>query len=1001
MDLTGKKLGKYELIEPLGQGGMAQVYKARQPLIERFVAVKVMQPFLADSEQFVSRFMREAQRLGQLRHPNIVSVIDFDIVDGTHFLVMDYVGGPSLENYLDERKTLPPREALRISSQIANALDYAHEKGVIHLDLKPANVLFQDKTYKQVVLTDFGIARILDASGHAQTSTVIGTPSYISPEAAQGQPLDGRADIYSLGVMMFEMVTGEPPFVAETPLSVMMMHLQVPPPNLRVLQPDVPEAYVQILEKAMAKSPEDRYRSAADMRLAIEAALGNQSGQVGSVRGSQSMSSPPLVAPSGTWTAPNTSAVMPTGVQTLNRRSLPWLWIGVIAFVLVTLVVVGGLGIALVSSAIRGGSPPVALVTSTATTASIVGTQEATPVSTAIGQAVEATQPPAIVPVEPNRYGSLFVLNNDEGFPSQIGVFIFQSTPPPPGSQYVVWVGDGSRFTNLGSLEIQEGWGKLIANVDDKTLGRLTQAQITLESSEASPNAPSTNIVYAGQFSESRLNEYLQLLIGSGEKTKKSYLYGVFEQAVAAQYHQGYALDALNKGDPKEASAHAEHVVNILEGKDNGKFGDVDGNGQIENPGDDVGVLRYLDGAIQHLKASMNSEPLTEQQQALAEQAISIFENSITQINSIIDLNIEMIAAGSVDSMLPMAQQGVQEMDNLIMGESGVGGIFWAVTYGSRAVELPLILQNPAPDITAPETDSLAVGNFQVDDKNGFTFDLNGISTPPKGFVYTLWATQISEGKFTPLGTLPAGEFNMSGNIPAGFFNDYSQIGLSLESEGNSSPASPSRVVMSGDLSPEARDFYLQITTPSDSAPLAKADEQASLAAEHMSYLMDALNTNNLPLAKRHAEHVVNILEGKEGTDFGDVNGDGNLQNPGDGIGVLGYLSQIETQVGALQEKSLPPRESELLDSLAATKEKTAETVNSCFEAALKVISSDTIEEAQGNAQSFQALVQAVSTGMDFNGDGVIDPMAGEGGLSAIRLLASALSGSELILLTP
>ncbi len=235
MDLTGQKLGKYEILEKLGQGGMAQVYKARQPLIERFVAIKVMQTHLTDSEQFVNKFLREAQRLGQLRHPNIVSILDFDIVEGTHFLVMDFVSGSSLGEYLEMRKSLSPAEALSISSQIASALQYAHVKGVVHCDLKPANVMFQDATFQQVVLTDFGIARILDPTGQAQTSTVIGTPTYISPEAAQGLPLDGRADIYSLGVMMHEMVTGEPPYVGETPLSVMMKHLQEPPPDLRMI----------------------------------------------------------------------------------------------------------------------------------------------------------------------------------------------------------------------------------------------------------------------------------------------------------------------------------------------------------------------------------------------------------------------------------------------------------------------------------------------------------------------------------------------------------------------------------------------------------------------------------------------------------------------------------------------------------------------------------------------------------------------------------------------
>jgi serine/threonine protein kinase len=150
-------------------------------------------------------------------------VLDFDVDQDINFLVMDYISGPSLRSYLEQRVTLTPVEALRIASQITDALQFAHERGVIHCDLNPANVMFQDDTRQQIMLTDFGIARLMDSSGSAQTSTLIGTPTYMSPEAAQGQPLDGRADLYSLGVMLYEMITGKVPYVGNTPITIAIM----------------------------------------------------------------------------------------------------------------------------------------------------------------------------------------------------------------------------------------------------------------------------------------------------------------------------------------------------------------------------------------------------------------------------------------------------------------------------------------------------------------------------------------------------------------------------------------------------------------------------------------------------------------------------------------------------------------------------------------------------------------------------------------------------------
>lgn len=270
--LTGYKLGKYQLVERLGQGGMAEVYKAFQPGVERFVAIKLLHSHRAESADFVARFQREARAIGRLQHPNIVRIIDFDVEDEIDYMVMDYVTGGTLGDYLKTRKALPLSEALPIIAQLAEALAYAHQQGMLHRDIKPGNILFADETHTQVVLTDFGLARLLD-DGDAKltmTGAMIGTPTYMSPEAVRGEPCDVRADIYSLGVVLYEMVTGKTPYAAETPYSMMMKQANEPLPSPRTLKPDLPEVVEALLLKALAKAPEERFQSAGEFASAIQ-----------------------------------------------------------------------------------------------------------------------------------------------------------------------------------------------------------------------------------------------------------------------------------------------------------------------------------------------------------------------------------------------------------------------------------------------------------------------------------------------------------------------------------------------------------------------------------------------------------------------------------------------------------------------------------------------------------------------------------------------------------
>ena len=257
--------GRYEIVRPIARGGMADVFLARDQLLDRPVALKVLFPELSVDRSFVERFRREAQAAANLTHPNVVSVYDFGEEEGTSFIVMEFVDGRTLTSIIRSEGPLLADRAAAVGADIAAALEFAHRHGVVHRDVKPGNVLIDGSGHVKV--TDFGIAHAANTEENlTQAGAVMGTATYFSPEQAQGHPVDGRSDVYSLGVVLYEMVTGQAPFTGDIPVSIAYKHVREEAPSPRSVNPAVPPAFEAIVLQAMAKDPAQRYQSAEELR---------------------------------------------------------------------------------------------------------------------------------------------------------------------------------------------------------------------------------------------------------------------------------------------------------------------------------------------------------------------------------------------------------------------------------------------------------------------------------------------------------------------------------------------------------------------------------------------------------------------------------------------------------------------------------------------------------------------------------------------------------------
>jgi serine/threonine protein kinase len=419
--------GRYRIDALLGQGGMSAVYKATDPNLKRVVAIKLIHSHLSGDTQFIKRFEEEAAAVASLRHPNIVQVFDFNSDEGTYYMVLEFLPGETLQDRLkrlsDEKRLLSIEESIQYTVNICDALGYAHQRGMVHRDIKPANIMLD--IHNQAILMDFGIVKIVGGDSHTATGAVVGTARYMSPEIIRAEVPDERADIYSLGVTLYEMLSGRAPFVADSAMTLMMMHLNDPVPDPRNLRADVPQALVDVLVKAMAKNRNDRYRTAAEFSAALKGVLSAQGSRtitapVSAVAAAKSVST----STSGSGSnLPTQYEQVPAPVQPVRaapvpahhtppppsaapkKKGFPVMWVAgiVVAVFLCAAVVVGGGGAYMFSNQLFTNSTPTldvdALSTSAAQTVETGLTQF--PVPTIAAESTATTAPTDVPTLEP------------------------------------------------------------------------------------------------------------------------------------------------------------------------------------------------------------------------------------------------------------------------------------------------------------------------------------------------------------------------------------------------------------------------------------------------------------------------------------------------------------------------------------------------------------------------------------------------------------------------
>ena len=603
----------------IGRGGMADVYVGRHTTLNRPMAVKILHPHMTLNPELRRRFRDEAQAVAALRHPNIVQVNDFDVVDDRPYIVMELLEGMSFAEYLrglhGMGHSLPLDTVVRLTGQVSSALDYAHRRGIVHRDVKPANIILRVGSTPinsqlplgpdvEPVLTDFGVARIASSTTPTVSGTILGTPAYMSPEQVRGEAVDNRSDIYSLGIILYEVLAGRLPFDPETdtPASILYKHVHENPPQL----PNISLAIQAVLKKSLAKDREQRYQQAGQMAADLQA----------SVKAIPSATATAALVTQLSQSSPVVSPPLPrkrSGVPTVAR-------VGALVVAAIVLVVGAVLG-----NRVFGGGAEQEPTSPVQGSAALPPAQNTEPAGAELGNTPAATDLPG------ESVSAGFVIVRD----SSLELRLTSVSAPSEGASYHAWLlgeeGTAPLHLNLeGTVDLlaSELLVTFVHPQGATLLAEFGTLVISLES-EGSVVAEPSNVAYSGSVSP-EIGGFVRMAtdLPSNPQIPTDLVDLFTRQAGHFLSHAGLALGAIGSDNLPDTKTHGEHSLNIIEGESGEFYDDWNGNGRPENPADDVGLLPY----VRLLEATGTGAAISEEQRggsgepgrALAAQAAEI-----------------------------------------------------------------------------------------------------------------------------------------------------------------------------------------------------------------------------------------------------------------------------------------------------------------------------------------------------------------------------------------
>jgi serine/threonine protein kinase len=666
--LVGRTLGTYQITDLLGQGGMATVYKGYRADIDRYVAIKVLPPHPGLDQGFIERFKLEARTIARLQHPHILPLYDYGVEDGILYLVMAYIEGGSLGGRI-KRGRMDPLMIGETLRQVASALDYAHRQGVIHRDIKPDNILLDKEGF--ALLADFGIVKLAEDVSNRLTVTggMVGTPAYMAPEQGSGAPITPSADLYSLGVVVYEMLTGRQPYSADTPMQVVIKHMTEPVPSLRTLDPGFSPDLDGVMQRALSKNPEVRYPTATafaeDFNRAIQ---GRDVAVAPTAAASFSLSTLPLTIPTQPVATQPTNPLQATNPQQptviLQQGTNPLLLLGGFAIIAVLLVAV----VLLVTrpDSHEQDPPPTATLSSAPTNPP--------------PQVAAATAPPSFGRVS-------FSTTRSVG--DTLTLQVENLRPPQPGDVYIAWLKntESGDALKIGELTLDAlGSGVLPPFVDPEghVLPALYNA-VTITSQKAGGLTAVGNPLYRAsvppQVSKMLANFYVSdpngiavsALSGSSYNAPvgqsgatSSLIDSLLAEAKRAAEHIDLAQHAQSIGG---MHVHNEHSVNILMGTLN----DYNADGRSENPGYQKGAAPYLTAMRDYLTQIATAPGSDAALQSSIEWVRVCVDNSQERVDQIIGLEQVMLAATDLTAITQQATDATLLAGALLKGVDANG----------------------------------------------------------------------------------------------------------------------------------------------------------------------------------------------------------------------------------------------------------------------------------------------------------------------------------------